>query len=364
MPSDLSLSKIFNPRAGWYRGDFHAHTNFSDGYHPPVDLVNVARSAGLDFFVITDHNTVEAYPKFGNVSDILIIPGIEVTMKEGHYNVFGLEGEFDWLPDVCVWPAELSGSIGRFNSSTQLMQHAAEQELLNSINHPLLPPWAWLDNSTDLRHIQCLEIWNDPSWPDNKWANPQAVAMWTRWLNAGYRITAIGGSDYHRPQPKPGENKPAERLGVPSTWVYADELSGAAILAGVRQRRVYITMGPRVTFQADLNGTTYDIGADLGELAGEIEFRATVSHPSPVQAQLIKNGDVIAQVSLKEGSGALHHTDQVTPTYSAWYRFDVLDQSQQILVVTNPIFAGPSREPSSQTYGTFLDNLAQSNPEK
>jgi len=356
MPSNLSLSKVFNPQAGWYQGDFHAHTNFSDGVHSPADLVDVARSEGLDFFAITDHNTIEAYAKFGEVPDILIIPGIEITLKEGHYNVFGLAGDFDWLSDVCVWPAPLSHLTGHYNTPTKLMHRAAEQGLLNSINHPLLPPWDWLDYEAALRNVHCLEIWNDPSWPDNKWANPQAVDMWTRWLNAGYRITALGGSDYHRPQPKPGEDKPAERLGLPRTWVYAEELSGAAILAGVVEHRIYVTMGPQVTFQADVNGTSYGIGADLGKVEGTIEFKATVSHQFPVQAQLIKSGDVMAQVSLKEGSGPLQYTENLTPPDSAWYRFDVLDPNRQILAVTNPIFVGPSRKPSALMYGDFIEN--------
>lgn len=355
MLSTLSLSKIFKPQAGWYRGDFHTHTNFSDGYHPPQELVEVARAEGLDFFAITDHNTIEAYPNFGNVSDILIIPGIEITMKEGHYNVFGLEGEFDWLPDVCIWPAEVSHPIRRFDTPTQLMQQIAQQGLLNSINHPLLPPWAWLDYTTDLRYVNCLEIWNDPSWPDNRHANPQAVDMWTRWLNAGYRITAIGGSDYHRPAPKPGENKPAERLGLPGTFVYAQQLSGAAILAGVRQRRVYVTMGPRVTFQARLNGKTYDIGADLGEQNGDIEFKGAVSANLPIQAHLIKNGSVVASMSFEDGNGALQYIDPCAPAHSAWYRLDIRDRHGQIVAVTNPIFVGPRPQPPALTYGNFIE---------
>ena len=45
-----------------------------------------------------------------------------------------------------------------------------------------------------LDHLDALEIWNDPTWPDNAWANPGAVDYWTRLLNAGYRITALDGA--------------------------------------------------------------------------------------------------------------------------------------------------------------------------
>lgn len=173
MPTPLPLSKVLKPQAGWYRGDFHAHTNFSDGFQSPPDLVEVARAEGLDFFAITDHNTIEAYAEFGEVTDIVIIPGLEVTQKIGHYNIFGVAGGLDWLADVCVWPAPLPYQVGCYKSPSELMQRTASQGLLNSINHPLLPPWDWLDTETDLRYVHCLEIWNDPSWPDNVRGNPQ-----------------------------------------------------------------------------------------------------------------------------------------------------------------------------------------------
>lgn len=362
MPSNLSMSNILKPGAGWYRGEFHAHTNFSDGYYPPPELAELARAEGLDFFAITDHNTVDAYPKFGDVPDVLIIPGIEITMKEGHYNIFGLEGEFDWLADVCVWPAELSLPAGPYNTPTQLMQQTAKQGLLNSINHPLLPPWDWLDYSTDLRSVHCLEIFNDPNWSDNDWANPQAVAMWTEWLNAGYRITAIGGTDYHLPQLKPGYKAP-QRMGLAGTYVYADELSGAAILAGVRQRRVYVSLGPKVTFQARHNGKSYDIGADLGELNGTVEFNGTVAHNLPVQAQLIKNGHITAGMSFKDGSGNWQFSDEMTPADTAWYRLDVLDEAEHLVAVTNPIFVGSAPKPSAHTYGDFLEKSSPGGPQ-
>ncbi len=364
MTTDLSLSKVFNPRPGWYRGDFHAHTNFSDGYYSAPELAGLARTEGLDFFAITDHNTIEAYPHFGDEPGVLIIPGMEVTMQEGHYNIFGLEGQFDWLPDVCVWPAGVAHPTGQYPTPTRLMKQIAAHGLLNSINHPFLVPWDWLDFETELSSIHCLEIFNDPVFIENDVANPQAVAMWTRWLNAGYRITAIGGADYHQPQLNPGYKAP-QRLGFPSTYVYADELSGAAILAGVRRRRVYVSLGPQLTFQASCNGSSHPIGADMGDVTGQVEFSGTVTHNQPVQARLIKNGQAIASQSFQTGSGNWQFADEIAAAQPVWYRLDLLDEEEQIVAVTNPVFAGPQLQPAPPTYGDFLtdksgrDRLAQ-----
>jgi hypothetical protein len=354
MPSNLTLSKIIKAEAGWYRGDFHAHTHFSDGSLPPPDLAGVARAEGLDFFTITDHNTIDAYPHFGPPDDILIIPGIEVTLKEGHFNVFGIEGQPDWLARIKTDSASLKLQ-GDLDSFTRLMQRTSAEGLLNSINHPYLTPWAWLDNSADLRQLQCLEICNDPSFGDNAQANPQAVAMWTRWLNAGYRITAIGGVDYHHPDMKKGYISP-QRLSQPTTYVYADNLSGAAILMALQQRRAYVSMGPQVTFEAQANGSTYGIGDDIGEVKGVIELSASLSHShGSLRAKLVKNGKVMAEALLPAGQGNLRHHDQVGSTQSVWYRLDVLGDNGEMLVVTNPIFVGPKIEPARWTYGDFVD---------
>lgn len=365
MSQSLSLSKVLNPQAGWYRGDFHAHTNFSDGYYSPAQLVEVARAEGLDFITITDHNTIDAFSKFGEEPTIIIIPGLEATLKNGHFNVFGMEGWLDWMEHICTGQntPELTGIYG---TTTALMKRTSSQGLLNSINHPLLPwdpPLEWRDMETDLRYVDCLEIWNDPSWPDNVHANPQAMALWTDWLNAGYRITAIGGSDYHEPVPKPGEDKPPERLGLPSTYVYAEELSGAAILEGLRRRRAYVSMGARVTFQAQADGRAYEIGADLGELSGAIEFTATVlDSPSSARAQIVKNGHVISEVPVESGQASLRCSDKAIPTHSDWYRLNVADQDEQMLAITNPIFVGPRRRPDSHTYGDFVTTSGSKKP--
>jgi hypothetical protein len=356
LPS-FSVSKVLHMAPGWYRGDFHAHTNFSDGYYAPPRLVDVAKAEQLDFFAITDHNTIEAFSHFGAESGMLVIPGVELTFKEGHFNVFGVEGPLAWMEELRVGRHRLQLG-GEYATIGDLVRQAASQGLLTSINHPLLQPWEWQDLTTDLRYVHCLEIWNDPSWPDNKEANPRTVALWTAMLNDGYRITALGGSDYHRPEPKPGQNKPCERLGLPSTYVYSAEFSGSAILAAVRQRRAYVSMDPQVAFQAYVNGTTYDIGADLGPLSGAIEFVASVSQcPMPALAKLVRNGEIITEVQVEKNDVSLRWNANGDTHDSAWYRLDVVDQQGQMLAITNPIFVGPRREPSLHRYGDFVSLL-------
>ena len=357
MTSPFPLTKILNPNPGWYRGDFHCHTNHSDGYHPPPELAQVALAEKLDFFAITDHNTISAYPHFGDPGRLLIIPGAEVTYKRGHFNVFGIEAEYDWAKQMDY--IEAPRAEDKYPTINALMERTASLGLLNSINHPLLKPWAWEFPDAELRRVHCLEIWNDPSWPDNQRDNPRAIRLWTDWLNDGWRIIAIGGSDYHRPAPPPNpagqENppKPPEKLGLPSTYVYAENLSGAAILDAVRRRRAWVSMGAQVTFQARLNGTTYDIGADVGQQSGRIDFNATITNcPATARAQIIRNGEVAAEAATT-GTTRLDFADILNPSQPVWYRLDVVAENGLMPAITNPIFAGPARAPSRHHFGDF-----------
>jgi hypothetical protein len=334
--SELSLSKVWNAQPGWYRGDFHTHTTASDGKYSPEELAALAREQGLDFFAITDHNTLNAYPLFGDDPGLLIIPGVEVTLDIGHWNVFGIPGWQDWMEGICGDHIHTKLADGR--TPSDVMRTIAALGLPNSINHPLLKPWEWRDESTQLDYVHFLEIWNDPYWPDNTQANPAAVALWTEWLNAGYRVTAIGGSDFHF---LPGDHKkyPGEIPGLPATVVGADELSGVAILTALQRHQVYVTSGPQVRFEAHAGEQVYPMGAEIGNLPGEISFHAEVwDGAQAIEARLVENGVPVASAALKDGQGTLNNTPKAMRSKYAWFRLEVLGEQENLLAITNPIF--------------------------
>lgn len=317
-------------------------------------MIELARAEGLDFVAITDHNTVKALPQAGEDPGFLILPGIEVTVDEGDFNVFGLRGWHDWMEPICTGPIRVSLG-GRYRTTTELMRRTAAEGLLNSINHPLLPPWEWRDAETDLRYVHCLEVWNDPYWPDNGWANPKAVALWTAWLNAGYRITAVGGSDYHYP-PRPEAGDPGERLGLPATYVCVEERSVAGLLEGLRRRRVFISVGPKVEFRAEAGDRSWGIGDDLGEHSGEVRLITLVHLEGDGQAlaRIVENGEVVAESHIRDGEWKWVHRVSVGPGHARWYRLDVVDLDGRLLALTNPIFVGPRSAPQLLRYGDFV----------
>jgi predicted metal-dependent phosphoesterase TrpH len=67
------------------KADLHVHTTYSsDSIITPEDLVFYARKRGLNVVAVTDHNQVGGARKIAGETDFLIIPGTEVSSRDGH----------------------------------------------------------------------------------------------------------------------------------------------------------------------------------------------------------------------------------------------------------------------------------------
>ncbi|MFL0252340.1 PHP domain-containing protein [Clostridium neuense] len=66
----------------YFKGDFHTHTNASDGKFSAHDLLILAKSKGIDIMAVTDHDTTDNLNPAITLSkeaNIKIIPGIELS---------------------------------------------------------------------------------------------------------------------------------------------------------------------------------------------------------------------------------------------------------------------------------------------
>jgi len=73
----------------WGRADLHMHTNASDGWPSPAQLVDHAmRRSGLDAIAITDHDTIEGALRAAEYAAkrtrLHVIVGEEVSSRDGH----------------------------------------------------------------------------------------------------------------------------------------------------------------------------------------------------------------------------------------------------------------------------------------
>ena len=73
----------------WGRADLHTHTNASDGWPTPAELVDHAvRRVGLDVIAVTDHDSIEgalrAAAYAAKRSKLHVVVGEEVSSRDGH----------------------------------------------------------------------------------------------------------------------------------------------------------------------------------------------------------------------------------------------------------------------------------------
>ncbi|WP_234121497.1 PHP domain-containing protein [Clostridium hydrogenum] len=64
------------------KGDFHMHTNASDGKYSPKELISLAKEKGIDILAITDHDTTDNLGdaiETGLDLNVKVIPGIELS---------------------------------------------------------------------------------------------------------------------------------------------------------------------------------------------------------------------------------------------------------------------------------------------
>jgi hypothetical protein len=236
----------------WLRGDLQTHTHHSDGKGPLDLLVSKARTMGLDFVAITDHNTITSHALFPAqvTGGLVLIPGQEVTTYYGHLNVWGTSR---WCDFRCRRDADMAAVIDLAHKSGALC----------SINHPGGGDLAW-SYSTDLP-VDSFEVWNGP-WPNH---NAENLALWDELLKSGRHLPAVGGSDYHCPD---GEEVGFVRLGQPTTRVKAGGRSMAGILDAIRAGRACISAfpdGPRLDIYATTSSSSAEMGSVLPLHLGE-----------------------------------------------------------------------------------------------
>lgn len=224
----------------WYAGDLHVHSNESGDARATLDeIAELARERGLDFVVVTDHNTVSHLDWLADAQDrhpdVLLIPGIEFTTYNGHANALG----------ATAW---VDHKIGQPGVTIQAAAAAfAEQGALLSINHPTLDlgdlciGCAWDHEIPD--PLAAVEVATGGLSSHGGLFTWTALDFWDALCADGRRLAAVGGSDDHRAGVVSGPYQ--SPIGDPTTLVWADELSVHGILGGIAAGRTVVKLqGP------------------------------------------------------------------------------------------------------------------------
>ncbi len=238
---------------GWYRGDLHLHTGHSDGscaprsaaHKVPCPLFLTLQSAAqrqLDFVSVTEHNSVshhnglrEAQPYFDRM---LLIPGREITTFFGHFNIHGVTKQLDFRiqPEGPITFNGIADEVHRLGG-------------VIVVNHPALPSGeacmgcGWTMPGVDPAKVDGIETVNGSAVRaagDNPQGPVDGTPFWLNWLQNHGPVAALGSSDNHN---GPLITEGFGDVGLPTTVVYAADLTQSAVLAGVRAGRMFIDAG-------------------------------------------------------------------------------------------------------------------------
>lgn len=318
---------------GWLRGDLHCHTEHSNDSEHPISVVTavaVAETLGFGFLAITDHNTPSQWREIQAISEmtpVKLICAEEVTTYRGHFNAFSPPQVLDFRTD----------SDSRIE---EIIVGASGQNTLISINHPkqVGPPWEYVIP----RAVVAIEAWQAPWF----WMNWESMGLWSRLLDEGRRLTAIGGSDIHDLYVRPGHT-----MGIPTTWILPDGHGVEGVLNGIRRGSCLISEAPSSAM------LTMDIQSESGDW---LPAPGTVAGPDqPMRIRLF--GDVSAlsvciRWSAKEKEWLFHdgqETVEIEPLGGErrWLRAELwalgeageADANRRLVAVTNPVYSKAAR---------------------
>lgn len=302
--------------ARWYAGDLHVHTHHSDGPPSIRETLEFAREVGMEFIVLSEHNTNSGLSLYGSVQpdfpELLIVPGVEWTTYAGHANAFGA---VDWVDfKVGVAGVTVEGAIDAYH----------DQAALFSPNHPKVPgapvcvgcPWEY---DVDPTTVDGIEV-RGGIWP--------AIDYWEEMCANGSHATAVGGSDDH--EAGQGSGGLYSPIGEPTTMVYAEELSVNGILEGIRSGRVVVKINspddPMLDTQLSGERIGHTVFADTATLS------VLVTEGEGRTVRVIKNGAIVETVSVTSDPFTHEMNVEAPAEGEDRYRHQVMDGDKPLTI--------------------------------
>jgi len=362
---DVRLNQLYDGVSqGWYLGQLHQHTTFSDGHQSVQDVLISNISTGLHFGYLSDHNTarglaewvqgsrfVTEYDAEGNPIYFKALRAVEVTTDFGHFQSLGVGNV---LEQADINPVKGDVPVDEI---LEIAEEIARSGAISTINHPFATSVLGFNYWEIVESFDAIEIWNG-LYITNRQENLRAKEKWFELLEE-HRLgnikflPATSGSDNHdirgyytaayqdRSTEEAAYKDDYLRRGlytnIPSLSVYIEgEFTEAAIMEAIRQGHSYLTNGPRIVAKIGqaIYGQTYLLnGQDYIDIDIDLFSRENVQ-----EIRIIKNGDIVETIFM----------DNFNYRYQDVLRLDDMSSGDWIVIevigdhtayaITNPIF--------------------------
>jgi len=346
---------------GWVTADTHVHflspqTALLEGAAEGVNVVNLLASQwGEMFSNVSDFDgaTTLGARDFGGSGEFLVRVGTENRMQVlGHISLLGYAGAM--IQPLCTGgPSESAIGDPQEVTMADWATRCLQQGGLVVMPHAPNPQ---CERAADivLGMVDAVEMMTFN--PCDAQLNPYGIADWYRYLNLGYRLPVVGGSD---------KMAAASQLGGVRTYTQLGgrEFSYDNWMAALRAGNTFVTVGPlaELTVEGRAPGTVVELPAGGGTV--NVEWRVE-SVAVPVSAvELIHGGVVVEDV---DAANALSASGSATVRVerSSWLALRVRgsyrsERSLDIAAHTSAVQVrvGGARPFSAHDAGLILDQI-------
>ncbi len=342
-------------------GVLHVHSTYSDGTGTVPEIAAAARSNGLDFLLLTDHDTLAARDRGeeGWHDGVLVLVGEEVSpSRENHYLAFGLERPIDHRGLEAQQIVDRVNEAGGFGFLSHPFSKGSERfgragrgmpwRDLDSRGYTGLELWSFVTDSAE-RVNSIPELLRFIAAPGRFIDHPprRNLELWDK-ICRERRCVALGGIDAHQVGIRVRGRVPLRLMAYKRsfrqlrTHLLADTpLNGdldhdrETVFGALRAGRAYIAVDSRAPargfrFWAEASDGRH---AEMGDEVPASEWVLGVKTPREARLKLIRDGEVVAD---SRGDTLEHWTDS-----SGVYRVEAhlsAHGRERTWILSNPIY--------------------------
>ncbi|HYK92202.1 MAG TPA: CehA/McbA family metallohydrolase [Acidobacteriota bacterium] len=304
----LEVSRFTDLRSrGWVTADTHVHflspsTAILEGQSEGLNLISLLAAQWGDLF--TNVGDLSYGPLLSQDGETMVQVNTENRQHVlGHLGLVGGIGA-PVFPMSADGPDESSLGGPLWNSLAEWTDAQKKRDgLVVAVHFPY--PTAELAADIVLGKIDAVELF-----PYGEYFNTLRFLDWYRYLNCGYRLPAVGGTDKMGAYMPAGTNRTYAHLGK-------QEFTFANWAKAVRSGNTFMTTGPLLVFQCDGHtpGEEIAFGAGGGTVEARVEAKSFVPFH---RLELVLNGKVVASREEKSGTKELSLEERVRVPGSGW----------------------------------------------
>jgi hypothetical protein len=305
---DLEIPRLVDLRSkGWVSADTHVHfltptTGVLEGQAEGLNLINILAAQLGDLF--TNVGDLSYGPLTSKDGETIVWVGTENRQHIlGHIGLLGVHGN-PVYPMSASGPEESYLGDPLWSSLADWSDKCRKREgLAVGVHFPY--PTGEVAADIIMGKLDAIELW-----PGNEGFNTLRCVDWYRYLNCGYRLPLVGGTD------KMGAN---EAVGANRAYVHLGdaEFNFANWAKGVRNGNTFMTTGPLLLFTVDGHAPGDEIKFRSG--GGELEVEARAACFFPIhRLEVVFNGRVVASREQPEGAREMILKDKLQVPGPGW----------------------------------------------